>query len=148
MKTMLVRIKATDPRRGHVLRRFTYKGIRFQAGSGWYQVSEEVADYLKGVRQRANDPHSPLAFDVCTEKEARATDKKEAEEAEPKRPADNARVAVARGEEPSALSDRPSAKKKPRGEKPSVVSDQPSVKKESNDTQKKPEDPVSQKAEG
>jgi hypothetical protein len=111
MKTMLVRIKATDPRRGHVLRRFTYKGIRFQAGSGWYQVSEEVADYLKAVRQRANDLNSPLAFDICTEKEARAMDKKEAEETEPKRPADNARVAVARGEK---LKDASPPKHKPR----------------------------------
>jgi hypothetical protein len=145
MKTMLVRIKETDPRRGHVLRRFTYKGIRFQAGNGWYQVSEEVADYLKGVRQRANDPHSPFAFDVCTEKEARAMDKKEAEEAEPKRPADNARIAVARGEEPSAA-----------GNQPSAISNQRSAKKKEekknnqqiSDSQEKQEAPVSQKADG
>ena len=111
MKRMLVRIKATDPRRGLVLRRFTYKGIRFQAGNGWYRVSEEVADSLKEVRQRSNDPHSPLAFDVCSEKEARTVDKKEAAEAAPKRPADNARVAVARGEKSKAPS---SGKSKPR----------------------------------
>jgi len=79
-----------------VLRRYTYKGIRFQEGNGWYRVSEEVGEYLKEVRQRAGDMNSPSAFDVCTEKQAREVDKQEAEEDQPKRPADNAREAVAR----------------------------------------------------
>ncbi len=98
MKTLLVRIKEHDPRRGQVLRRYTYKGIRFQEGNGWYRVSEEVGEYLKKVHQKAGDANSPGAFDVCTEKQAREVDKKEAREEQPKRPADNAREAVARDE--------------------------------------------------
>jgi len=98
MKTLLVRIKEHDPRRGHVLRRYAYKGIRFQEGNGWYRVSEEVGDYLREVHQKAGDASSPRAFDVCTEKQAREVDKKEAREEQPKRPADNAREAVARDE--------------------------------------------------
>ncbi len=128
MKTMLVRIKATDPRRGYVLRRFTYKGIRFQAGNGWYQVSEEVADYLKDVRQRANDPNSPLAFDVCSEKEARGIDKTEAEEAEPKRPADNARVAVARDEKSPSEPGWKNKSKEPPKAAPSTDAEAPASK--------------------
>ena len=72
METMLVRMKPYDPRRGFVLRRFTFGGIRFQEERGWYLVEKPVADYLRTVREVAVDPHSPAAFDVCTEAEARA----------------------------------------------------------------------------
>ncbi len=111
MKTLLVRLKKRDPRRARVLRRFTYKGARFEEGKGWYQVSEEVGDHLRAVRQRAEDEHSPLAFDVCTAAEARALDEKEAQESVPQRPADNARVVVARDEEPKPVKQKASAKK-------------------------------------
>ncbi len=72
MDTMLVRLKKRDPRRGLVLRRYTYRGIKFLAERGWYRVEKDVADYLRSVRQLAHDPLSPPAFDVCTEGEARA----------------------------------------------------------------------------
>ena len=35
METMLVRLKSFDPRRGAVLRRFTYAGIKFHEERGW-----------------------------------------------------------------------------------------------------------------
>ena len=111
MKTLLVRLKKRDPRRAQVLRRFTYKGARFEEGKGWYKVSEEVGDHLRTVRQRAGDEHSSLAFDVCTAAEARALDEKEAQESAPQRPADNARVVVARDEEPKPGKQKASAKK-------------------------------------
>jgi len=114
MKTMLVRIKPRDPHHGRVMRRFGYKGIRFEEGRGWYRVSAEVAEHLRTVRQKAHDPSSQLAFDVCTEDEALTIDTKEAEEAEPKRPADSARPATARGEAPVA---KPPVKAR-RGRKP------------------------------
>ncbi len=96
MDSLLVRIKPRDPHRGHVLRRFVYRGIRFETGKGWYQVRAEVGEYLRTVHQHAHDPHSPLAFDVCTEAEAKALDEQEAEATKPARPADRARPAVAR----------------------------------------------------
>jgi hypothetical protein len=74
MDTMLVRLKAYDPRRGHVLKRYTYKGLKFLVEKGWYRVTLEVAEYLAGVRQVAYDEISPSAFEVCTEAEARALD--------------------------------------------------------------------------
>ena len=97
MESMLVRLKAHDPRRGHVMRRYTYRGIKFQEDRGWYRVENEVAEYLQTVRQVATDEHSPLAFDVCTEAEAKALDKKE-QDAEKKRRAatDNIKVSRAR----------------------------------------------------
>lgn len=96
MDSLLVRIKPRDPHRGHVLRRFVYRGIRFETGKGWYQVSQEVGEYLRSVHQRAHDPHSPLAFDVCTAAEAKKLDEQETEATKPARPADRARPAVAR----------------------------------------------------
>ena len=80
METMLVRLKPFDPRRGHVLRRFTYRGIKIHQERGWYRVDKDTAEYLRTVRQVHSDEHSPLAFDVCTEAEAKAMDAKEKEE--------------------------------------------------------------------
>lgn len=96
MESLLARLKSRDPQRGHVLRRFVYRGIRFEQGKGWYRVSPEVGEYLRTVRQRALDAHSLPAFDVCTDAEAKAIDEREVEEAKPARPADRAKETVAR----------------------------------------------------
>jgi hypothetical protein len=92
-----VRLKRRDPKHGVVLRQYVYQGIRFLESEGWYVVEEEVADYLRKARQKATDPQSPEAFDICTEKEARAIDEKENLESKPRRPADQARSTQARG---------------------------------------------------
>lgn len=79
----LVRLKPYDPKKGHVIRRYTAFSIRFEEARGWYKVSDEVAAYLVTVHQRPGDEDSPLAFDVCTEEEAQrleAAEKKKAEE--------------------------------------------------------------------
>ena len=78
MKTLLVRLKPYDPRRGYVLRRYTYRGIKFHEERGWYRIDEDVADYLRTVRQVPSDEHAPLAFDVHTEAEAKALEADEA----------------------------------------------------------------------
>lgn len=97
METLLVRLKPYDPRRGHVLRRFTYVGIKFQEERGWYRVEKAVADYLRSVRQLPSDKHSPPAFDVCTEAEAKALEAGEAEESKVKRGAtDDIKLVTAR----------------------------------------------------
>lgn len=97
MESMLVRLKPLDPRRGHVLRRFTYQGIKFHEERGWYRVEKVVADYLRAVRQPPTDPHSPLAFDVCTEDEARAMEAKDKEAATARKAAtDDIKLSVAR----------------------------------------------------
>ncbi|ACY15332.1 hypothetical protein Hoch_2806 [Haliangium ochraceum DSM 14365] len=64
---MFVRLKPFAPERGHVLRRYSCRGIRFREAGGWKRVPHEVAAYLRGVRQQPGDPRSPLAFDVCGE---------------------------------------------------------------------------------
>lgn len=99
VETLLVRLKPYDPRRGFVLRRFTYQGIRFHEERGWYRVTKSVADYLAKVPQRDSDPHAPLAFDVATEDEARALDAREEHEAKTrKNVAEAPRVAAGRGD--------------------------------------------------
>lgn len=79
----LVRLKPFDPKKKHVIERYTAFGIRFEEKRGWYKVSDEVAAYLGTVHQVPGDEDSPLAFDVCSEDEAKAmeaVEKKKAEE--------------------------------------------------------------------
>ena len=89
MENLLVRLKPYDPRRGHRLRRYTYRGIKFQEERGWYRVDKAVADYLRQVRQVASDQHAPLAFDVCTADEAKALDAKEKDATTARKTADD-----------------------------------------------------------
>lgn len=97
METLLVRLKPFEPRRGFVLKRFTFAGIKFHDERGWYRVERPVAEYLRTVRTMADDAHSPLAFDVCSESEARAMEATEADSAKGKRSAlDDIKVAPAR----------------------------------------------------
>ena len=97
METLLVRLKPHDARRGHVLRRYTYLGIKLHQERGWYRVATEVAEYLRGVHQVASDEYSPLAFDVCTDEEAKALDTREETETKVRRAAaDEIRISEAR----------------------------------------------------
>ena len=97
MQTQLVRLKPHDPRRGYVMRRYTYRGIKFHVERGWYRVEKAVADYLKDIRQVAGQEHSPPAFDICTDDEAKAIDAKEKEGAADKASAtDSIKVSPAR----------------------------------------------------
>ena len=118
MDIMLCRLKKFDPRRGHVLRRFTYRGIKFQEERGWYRVEKSVADYLSKVHQVASDKHSPLAFDVCTEKEATALDAKEKEEGEVRKTASDAiKLSVPRESGAMTTADLPDATKEAKSAK-------------------------------
>ncbi len=115
METMLVRLKPYEARRGHVLRRFTYLGIKFQEERGWYRVEKAVAEYLRTVHQLPGDKHSPLAFDVCTEAEAKALEASEAEESKVKRSAtDELKLSPARPAGAATTEDLP--KSGPAGE--------------------------------
>ncbi len=118
MATKHVRLKRYDPAHGMVLRQYWYKGIKFLESDGWYVVDDEVATYLKKhAYQRANDPQSPSAFDICTEEEARRMDEQEFRDAQPRRPAERARATAPRD---GALSEEKKTKervRKPRGSK-------------------------------
>jgi len=97
METRLVRLKPFDPRRGHVLRRYTYAGIKFQEERGWSRVDKTVGEYLKTVHQVSGDKYAPLAFDVCTEEEAKALDEAESDSTKVKRSAsDDLKIVPAR----------------------------------------------------
>ena len=95
MDTLLVRLKPYDPRRGHVLRRYTYGGIKFQQERGWYRVERPVAEYLRKIHQLHTDCYSQPAFDVCTEAEAIALDAGESEATKIRRGASDADKVVA-----------------------------------------------------
>lgn len=92
--TTLARLKPFDGKR-FVRRSYTSFGIKFIGDRGWYKVDNDVAEYLKTVTQRAEDPDSAPAFDVCSPEEARAIDERErvkanrrdAEQAESTQPA-------------------------------------------------------------
>ena len=92
----LVRLKPHDPKKGHVIRRYTAFGVRFDEARGWYKVSDEVAKYLATVHQRPGDEDSPHAFDVCTEDEAKAIEAAEKKKAEERARAAEPNVADAR----------------------------------------------------
>lgn len=99
METLLVRLKPYDPRRGHVLRRFTYAGIKIHEERGWYRVAKDVAEYLRAVHQIPGEPYTPLAFDVCTDDEAKALDAREDTEARVRKNAtDDVRLSPARAD--------------------------------------------------
>lgn len=91
----LVRLKPYDPKRGHVLRRYTAFGVRFDETRGWYRVSDEVAQYVGKVRQQPGLDYTPLAFDVCTEEEALALETREKREQEERAIASAPNVATA-----------------------------------------------------
>ena len=99
-ETMLVRLKPYNKKKGHILRRYTYRGLRFQESRGWTRVRKEIADYLEKVHQIPGDEDSPLAFDVHSDAEAQAIDKKEAQDAQEKTPAEQATEVAEAREEP------------------------------------------------
>jgi hypothetical protein len=97
METMLVRLKSHDPRRGFVLRRFTYAGIKFHEERGWYRVAKDIAEHLRTVHQVGADEFTPLAFDVCSDDEAKSLDARDDHDAKVRRDAtDDIKVSEAR----------------------------------------------------
>jgi hypothetical protein len=117
MDTMLVRLKPFDARRGYVLRRFTYSGIKFHDERGWYRVDKGVADYLRSVRQIPGNELTPLAFDVCTEDEAKALETREETEARVRRSAADA-VPLTAARTEGAITSADFARQSPRGTDP------------------------------
>ena len=106
-QTMLVRLKAHEPKKGLVLKQYTYRGVRFQAGRGWYKVNGEFAPYLASVHSVPGDQDTPLAFDVRTPDEARAMDENDRKAARHVLPAEEPLdVSHVRDEQTSAQSRR------------------------------------------
>ncbi len=90
----LIRIKPYDPKRGHLVRRYTAFSIRLEESRGWYRVADDVAEYLAKVHQAPHDEDSPLVFDVCTEAEAHALEEAERKKAEERAKAAEPNVAT------------------------------------------------------
>jgi hypothetical protein len=107
-KTMLARLKPHDPKKGLLLKQYTYQGIRFLAGRGWYRVNRKVAAYLKNVHSIPGDEDTPLAFEVCTPDEARAMDENDRKAARQVLPAEEALDVSHVGDEQPRAKSRPS----------------------------------------
>ncbi len=99
METMLFRLKSFDARRGQLVRRFTSACIKFHEERGGYRVEKAVAEHLHGVRHVVGDEVSPMTFDVCTEKEAKALEARGDTDAKVRNAAsDEVQLTPARGE--------------------------------------------------
>lgn len=73
--TQLARLKPYNGKT-HKLRSYTVFGIKFLESRGWYEVEDDVAQYLATVKQDESDDFSHAAFDVCTKEEALELDAK------------------------------------------------------------------------
>lgn len=91
-KTLLVRLKPHNPKRGHVLKTYTYGGVKFLGERGWYRVNASLGEELRDIRQVHDDQDSSPAFDVCTEEEAKAIDEKEADASTTRKTAEKSTV--------------------------------------------------------
>lgn len=79
---MLVRVHPITKAKAPKLRRYTYRGVRYDLERGWYEVPRELAEELKKLNQDHYDPDSPPAFDVATVDEAKTIDENEAKRIE------------------------------------------------------------------
>jgi hypothetical protein len=92
----LIRLRPFDAKKGHIIRRYTVAGTTFEERKGWYRVSDHMAAYLATVHQIADDEDSPMAFDVCTQEDAKRIDAAEKKKAEERARAAEPNVAMPR----------------------------------------------------
>lgn len=64
---LFARIKPYNPKRGFKIRRYSVFGVLFKVERGWYRIENDMAPYLRTVRQDNSDPDSKPAFDVGNE---------------------------------------------------------------------------------
>jgi hypothetical protein len=67
----LVRLYPRNPDRGWFIQTYVdpQLGLKFVSERGWYQVSDEIAEALKEVRQKRYDLRSGPAFAIAKDKE-------------------------------------------------------------------------------
>jgi len=80
-----VRIRPYNKARGQLVRRYVYGGFRLEADHGWYEVDDEIADYLEKVLTFPDDPDSKPVFDVKDKEGAENLAREEYEAANPER---------------------------------------------------------------
>lgn len=74
---LLVRIYPFNRGSGHITRRYTYRGTRFDVDRGWYEVPAWVANELKGLYHPST---GTSIFEVQTSEGALQVDVQEAEQ--------------------------------------------------------------------
>lgn len=75
-------VAVREDRRHHKVQRMIVFGFLFVEERGWYRLSLEPSQwaYLAQLRQKQEDPHTPLVFDIATEAERRGIDERERRE--------------------------------------------------------------------
>ncbi len=107
-----IRLHPFNPQKGFKVKRFGYRGMRFQSEKGWYQVTDEFAEEIKDFTQTLTDPDSKPLFQIASEVEAKKLSMKDYEEKNPEVQIEQA-VAGAQVVEEEKLQDpTPTAKKK------------------------------------
>lgn len=135
-----IRIKPYNKTRKQLTRRYVYGGVRFEENHGWYEVDDEIAEYLGKVRTFPEDPDSKLIFDVSDREGAETIAREEYEEANPERKISEA----VKGAQTVTLADldpasvpAPSAKAKgPAPAKPDKGDPEPSAKTKADESGK------------
>lgn len=74
---LLARLKPFNEKKGYRTRTYMIDGARFYVERGWYEVPVSLGEKLKELHQDHYDEDSPALFDVATQKEAEAIDRRE-----------------------------------------------------------------------
>jgi len=82
---MFVRIHPKDPRTGHLVERYVYRGFKFEVAKGWYRVPNNLAEELRDCVQDVNAPVPISVFQVATEDEAKKLEQLDYERANPEK---------------------------------------------------------------
>lgn len=72
--TVLVRVKPFNPRKDQVAKRIMFRGRRFEADRGWYEVPASLGQELAELKHPGNDA---AIFDVASAEEARGLERRE-----------------------------------------------------------------------
>jgi len=69
---MFIRIHPFNPKRGFKIKRFNYRGQKFESERGWYQVEDDFAEEVRDLKQNPYEEDSKPVFEVADEDGAKA----------------------------------------------------------------------------
>jgi len=132
-----VRIRPYDKRRGQLVRRYVYRGFRFEVERGWYEVEDHIAEALEGVLTFPDNPDSKPVFDVSTREDAEALARAEYEAQNPERKISEA-IAGAQTVTEDKMTPAPDGAPKPKGKRGRKAKDETPADDESEPEAEEP----------
>lgn len=85
-----VRIHPHDPRKGHTVKRYNYRGFTFREDRGWYRVTDALSKELEPLLVNKHTGIEVNVFQIGTEEQALAIAKADYEEQNPQRAIESA----------------------------------------------------------